>query len=204
MQIITKHFSELCNFDIMKKKDKDQCTYGKFIELFPYCTKEKQEDLLGRLRKQPRPKVLCGKDVPDNLSMLTYGELDDMQTAASSENPIEGTCKILLKIDPNLLLTEDVNDVFGFSNFVTEEVKRINKIFSSIKPSYSREERAAGVESLNFGSFGVLDWYAQRMHIANQNEVRNIAWVRIYQCMRNDSEKNEFERRLYQIYSKGK
>ena len=165
---------------------------------------EKQEELLGRLRKQLRPPFLCGKQVPDNLNMLTYGQLDDMQTAASSQTPIEETCKVLLQVEPNLLLKEDVNDVFGFSNFVTSEINRINKIFSSIKPSYSQEERAAGVESLNFGSFGVLDWYAQRMHIANQNEVRNIAWVRIYQCMKNDNEKNEFERRLYQIYSKGK
>lgn len=187
-----------------KKEDKDLCTYGKFLELFPLCTKGKQEELLGRLRKQPRPQFLCGKQVPDNLNMLTYGQMDDMQTAASAETPIEETCKVLLQVDPSLLLVEDVNDVFGFSNFVTSEINRINKIFSSIKPSYSKEERAAGVETLNFGSFGVLDWYAQRMHIANQNEVRNIAWIRIYQCMKNDNEKNEFERRLYQIYSKGR
>lgn len=187
-----------------KEEDKDPCTYGKFLELFPLCTKEKQEELLERLRKQPCPQSICGKHVPDCLNMLTYGQLDDMQTAASSQQPIEETCKVLLEVDSNLLLNEDVNDVFGFSNFVTKEINRINKIFSSIKPSYSQEERAAGIESLNFGAFGVLDWYAQRMHIANQNEVRNISWLRIFQCMKNDNEKNEFERRLYQIYSKKK
>ncbi len=187
-----------------KEEDKDPCTYGKFLELFPLCTKEKQEELLERLRKQPCPQSICGKHVPDSLNMLTYGKLDDMQTAASSQQPIEETCKVLLEVDSKLLLNEDVNDVFGFSNFVTKEINRINKIFSSIKPSYSQEERAAGIESLNFGAFGVLDWYAQRMHIANQNEVRNISWLRIFQCMKNDNEKNEFERRLYQIYSKKK
>ena len=189
----------------MKKKiDKDLCTYGKFLQFFPLCTKEKQTELLERLRKQPLPQVLCGKQVPSTLNTLSYGELDDLQTSASSQDPIGETAKILLGVKSEELFAEDVNVVFGFSNFVTSEIMRINKIFASIKPSYSQEERAAGIESLNFGSFGVLDWYAQRMHIANQNEVRDIAWVRIYQCMKNDNDKNEFERRLYQIYTKKK
>lgn len=187
-----------------KKEDRDLCTYGKFLELLPLCTEEKQSELLARLQKQPYPKALCGKQVPDNLNMLTYGELDDMQTAASTDTPIEETAKILLKIEPQELQEADVNDVFGFANFVTSEIKRINRMFATIKASYSQEEKAAGVESLNFGAFGVLDWYAQRMHIANQNDVRDIAWVRIFQCMKNDNDKNEFQRRLYQIYSKKK
>lgn len=187
-----------------KNKDRDNCTYGKFLELFPLCTEEKQAGLMERLRKQPCPKMLCGKQVPDTLNTLSYGELDDLQTAATTETPIEETAKILLKVEPQALLDADVNDVFGFANFVTSEIKRINKVFASIKASYSQEERAAGVESLNFGAFGVLDWYAQRMHIANQNDVRDIAWVRIFQCMKNDNDKNEFQRRLYQIYSKKK
>lgn len=189
----------------MKKKiDRDLCTYEKFLQLFPLCTKEKQAELLERLRKQPRPERLCGKQVPLSLNTLSYGELDDLQTSAASQDPIGETAKILLGIKAEELLAEDVNFVFGFSNFVASEITRINKIFASIKPSYSQEERAAGIESLNFGSFGVLDWYAQRMRIANQNEVRNIAWVRIFQCMKNDNDKNEFERRLYQIYTKKK
>ena len=187
-----------------KNEDRDRCTYGNFLELLPLCKEERQTELLERLRKQPCPKMLCGKRVPDTLNMLTYGELDDLQTAATTETPIEGTTKILLKVEPQALQDEDVNDVFGFANFVTSEIKRINKVFASIKTSYSQEERAAGVESLNFGAFGVLDWYAQRMHIANQNDVRDIAWVRIFQCMKNDNDKNEFQRRLYQIYSKKK
>lgn len=186
------------------KTDKDLCTYGKFLQFFPLCKEGKQKGLLERLRKQPRPQFLCGKQVPTDLNALSYGELDDLQSAASAENVIEETAKILLGIKGEDLLNEDVNEVFGFANFITSEITRINKIFASIKPSYSQEERAAGIESLNFGSFGVLDWYAQRMHIANQNEVRDIAWVRIYQCMKNDNDKNEFERRLYQAYSKKK
>ncbi|GJG39125.1 hypothetical protein PRLR5107_15400 [Prevotella lacticifex] len=94
----------------------------------------------------------------------------------------------------------DVNDVFGFLAFVTKELEKINKLFTSIKQTYSKEEEAAGIRELDFGSFGVLDWYARRMGIPNQNDVRDVAWVRIYQCMKNDNMQSEFERRLHKQY----
>ena len=183
-------------------KDKDKCSYGDFLSLIGLCHKDHQNELMDILENQECPKFLCGREVPSDLNRISYGQLDDLQTSAESEDPFYDTCNILLGVEKKELLDEDVNDVFGFVRFVVKEIDRINKLFSSIKPSYSQEERAAGVESLNFGSFGVLDWYAQRMHIANQNEVRDIAWVRIYQCMKNDNERNEYEHRLTKVYQK--
>ena len=87
-----------------------------------------------------------------------------------------------------------------YKSFVTKELEKINKLFTSIKQTYSKEEEAAGIRELDFGSFGVLDWYARRMGIPNQNDVRDVAWVRIYQCMKNDNMQSEFERRLHKQY----
>lgn len=182
-----------------KVKDMD-CRYKEFLQLFPFCDKAVQDELLERLKKQPRPSVLCGREVPKDLNQLTYGTLDDLRSATSEDDPAGACAKVLLGIEPSDLLLEDVNDVFGFANFITAELTRINKVFKSIKVSYSKEEIAAGVEKLDFGSFGVLDWYARRMGITNQNEVREVAWVRIYQCLRNDAIKNEYERRLAKQY----
>lgn len=187
----------------LDKKLNKPCTYGQFVLMFSCCKKEVQDSLLVRLREQPKPAVLCGVEVPQDLYSLSYGKLDDLQTASSKQDPIAESCKVLLGVDDRQrLYKEDVNKVFGFANFVTRELEKINKLFASIKPHYSSEEKEAGIDELNFGSFGVLDWYAQRMHIANQNDVRDIAWVRIYQCMKNDNEKNEFERRLSEVYNK--
>lgn len=182
-----------------KVKDMD-CRYKEFLQLFPFCDKAVQNELLERLKKQPRPSALCGREVPKDLNQLTYGTLDDLRSATSEDDPAGACAKVLLGIEPSDLLLEDVNDVFGFANFITAELTRINKVFKSIKVSYSKEEIAAGVEKLDFGSFGVLDWYARRMGITNQNEVREVAWVRIYQCLRNDAIKNEYERRLAKQY----
>ncbi len=85
-------------------------------------------------------------------------------------------------------------------NFIKEQVTNINNLFSALKVNYSSEELSAGVKELDFGPFGVLDWYAKRMGISNQNEVRDVAWVRIYNCMKNDTEQNNYERRLRKQY----
>lgn len=187
-----------------KKKRKSRkamdCPYKDFLMLFPFAAKEVQQDLLARLKKQPRPNTLCGKDVPESLNGISYGALDDLHSSSEDKDPVGSCAKVLLGIDPYQLLEEDVNDVFGFTNFVTRELQRINKLFKDIKVNYSPEEIAAGIRDLDFGSFGVLDWYAKRMGITNQNEVRDVAWVRIYQCMKNDCQKNNFERKLSQQY----
>lgn len=194
----------LCRMGKRKRhtEKKEEPTYGEFLLLLPLCASDHQEELLARLRKQERPEKLCGVDIPANLNTITYGALDDLQAAASSKDPIGECAKTLLGIDPDGLYAENVNDVFGFATFVTHEIERINKLFASIKPSYSAEEKEAGIESLNFGSFGVLDWYAKRQHIPNQNDVREVSWVRIYQCMKNDNAQNEFERRLSKVYER--
>jgi len=191
----------------MKKKKYSEmadkkCTYKEFLMLLPYADKGVQEDLVLRLKDQPRPDKLCGKEVPKDLNTLSYGTLDDIRSASEAKDIVGECAKILLDLEPDQLMGEDVNDVFGFINFVTKELERINKLFASIKVNYSKEEIAAGIKTLDFGSFGVLDWYAKRMGITNQNEVREVAWVRIYRCMANDALSNNYERKLSQQYMK--
>lgn len=183
-----------------KKHNGDECSYKDFLVMLPCCAEKVQKDLLERLNAQPRPSSLCGIEVPKNLNALSYGTLDDLRSATATEDPISECVRILLDISSVDLMDADVNDVFGFLSFVKEELERINKLFGDIKQTYSKEEEAAGVRDLDFGSFGVLDWYARRMGITNQNDVRDVAWVRIYQCMKNDNMQSEFERRLHKQY----
>lgn len=189
---------------VSKRKAKrvmaEKCSYKDFLTLFPFCAKEVQNELLVRLRNQKKPYSLCRREVPVNLNSISYGMLDDLRTAASSDDPVGGCVRVLLGVNEAQLMDEDVNDVFGFVTFVTKELEKINKLFSGIKQTYSKEEEAAGIHDLDFGSFGVLDWYARRMGISNQNDVRDVAWVRIYQCMKNDNMQSEFERRLHKQY----
>lgn len=176
-------------------------TYGEFLTLLPLCHKDHQEELLETLKQAKLPAFVCGKEVPANLNTITYGQLDDFSRISQSESdPAVQVFSILLGLEAPQVYQLNVFDVFGMLNFVRGELERINALFASIKVTHSSEEIAAGVEDLNFGTFGVIDWYAKRMGITNQDDVYRVAWIRIYTCMKNDNEKAEYEQRLNKQY----
>lgn len=175
-------------------------TYGELLVLLPCCTKAHTEELLEQLSHARKPLFIAGKETPSDLNTITYGTLDDLSRLSERDDVGAKVCEILLGLSPEEVYTANVFDVFGFLHFVRNELDRINKLFSSIKVTHSAEEIAAGVESLSFGTFGVIDWYARRMGITNQDEVYQVAWIRIYTCMKNDNEKSEYESRLHKQY----
>lgn len=175
-------------------------TYGEFLILFPCCCKAHQKELMATLEKAECPGFIFGKEVPKDLYAISYGKLDELRNASTALDPGAECLRILLGIKPEHVYQLNVFDVFGFARFCKEQIEKINTLFASLKIHYSPEELAAGVKDLKFGSFGVLDWYAKRMGITNQNEVRDVAWIRIYNCMKNDTEQNNYERRLRKQY----
>ena len=114
----------------------------------------------------------------------------------------EHTAPAIYDRDSVPVMKESAERVLWFVYFCNKEVERINKLFEAIKPHFDSEEKQAGVDRLKFGSFGILDWYARRMRITDQNEVRNVPWVRIYKCMKNDNELREYDRRLREVYKR--
>lgn len=185
-----------------RTKTMREYSYGEFMVLFPCCRDKHREELVEQLLESPRPDKIGGVKVPSDLNAISYGLLDDLRCDTESGDPAMAVAKTLLNLDEKKIFSASVVDIFGFMNFVRKELERINALFASIKVQYSKEELNAGVRDLDFGSFGVLDWYARRMGITNQNEVRNVAWVRIFMCMKNDAEQNNYERRLHKQYDK--
>ena len=183
-----------------KRRTCRKYSYGEFLILFSCCRKKHQDELMETLSKARKPKFIGKIEVPANLNAISYGMLDDLRNASSSADPLTEAMTILLGMDLATIYSTNVFDVFGFMNFIKKEIDKINTLFSQLKVRYSSDELAAGVKDLDFGSFGVLDWYARRMGITNQNEVREVAWIRIYNCMKNDVEQNNYERRLHQQY----
>lgn len=175
-------------------------SYQEFLTLIPCCSESHRVELLETLKEAKCPGFINDIEVPKNLSTISYGKLVDLREAAESNDPPAQCMKIILGISILDVYKLNVVDVFGFLNFCTKEIEKINKLFASIKVKYTSEELSAGVKDLDFGPFGVMDWYARRMGITNQNEVRDVAWIRIYNCMKNDAEQNNYERRLRDQY----
>lgn len=177
-------------------------TYREVVQLWRFCSSESQNQIAAALDAAKKPGWFAGKETPGNLNLLSYGTLDDLSTIAkrTGVDPMLEAVAHIMDVDKAVAAEQNAFDVFGLGKWIAKEVERINKLFAAIAPHYSSEEIAAGVRSLNFGPFGVLDWYAHRQGIADQNQVRDVAWVRIYTCMANDNKKAEYEKRLNKQY----
>lgn len=185
----------------MAKKDKNNeqygvKTYAEFLISLAACKEHRRQELFDMLKEVPRPAFIGKIETPTTLNMLTYGQLDDLSRTTPNDDPFVACFKTILDVKSEDVYEMNVYDVFGFCNFVRAEIERINKLFAEIEIKHSSDEIAAGVKELSFGSFGVIDWYARRMGITNQDEVYDVGWIRIYTCMKNDAAQNNYERRL--------
>ena len=152
------------------------------------------------IASQPRPNKMCGRDVPSSLNDLTFGELTALSTDGNNIAVALNCAAVVLGVTSRRrVLREPASTTAGFLNFVHAEIKRINQLFADINRKPNADEIAAGVESLQFGAFGVVDWYARRMGFRDHDDVMSVKWVRIYECMRIDTETREYERRLRDI-----
>lgn len=178
--------------------------FGDFKILMPYIGEKSLERCIKVLNEAEKPEYLLGKPVVKNLNGITFGAYSDLCEALGEKNHLEMMAKMIKAVYP-LATDWDIDnlaayDVWGFSIFAAKETDRINKLFGSVHLDYTEQEKKAGIERLQFGVFGILDWYAKRMGIIDQNRVNDEKWVRIYQCMKNDMEETAFNRRLQKVY----
>ena len=172
--------------------------FVKFVMLMPYMT----ADTIKSLVLIPPPRKFDRRDVPDTLQMVTFGTLTQLQQAADSNDFLKTCCRlvsVLTGVDERVVASRRAYDVLGIVNMIKDEMERIGKLFQSLQGDHSSDEVAAGIERLEFGAFGIVDWYAQRMGIIDHEEVFATPWARIYQCMKIDHEQGEFEKRYRKI-----
>ena len=150
------------------------------------------------LAHAPRPDTICGVRIPANLNAMTLDTLTDL--LATKGNELEAI-KVITGIEPQRLDKCLAVDVVGVANFIRDELKRIADLFRQLRPTYTAEERQAGIEDLDFGFFGTVDWYARRMGITDHDEVMQVGWLKVWQCAKIDKENQDFQRRLQKVYN---
>lgn len=161
-------------------------------------------DISTRLDRLKKPYSVCKVKTPATLNDLSMGELMQLQSITTDSDFIFTPGMVVLNLTERKLLKADSEEVLGFSYWVAKEVKRINKLFASTSVPPTPEEKQAGSDRLNFGLFGLLDYYAQRMGITDHEEVERVPWIRVYKCLDMDAERTRFERRLRTILNKNK
>lgn len=171
-----------------------------------YSIADNPKEVDKQVERLPRPSRLCGVIVPENLNDISLGKLIMMQqimiNAPSDYDRINGCASILLDVNVGRDTSAEV--FFGFGLFIARELQRISTLFDRIKLKPTEEEIQAGIEQLNFGFFGTLDWYCRRMGITDHAEAEKVPWARVYKCMEIDSKTTAYERRLRKIYAQRK
>lgn len=157
-----------------------------------------------QIERLPKPYSVCQVVTPSTLNDLTMGELMELQEISTEKELLFVPCRILLGLNEPKVMEVDIEEVLGFVYWVAKEMERINKLFSSTSVPPTSEEKQAGSDLLNFGPFGLIDYYAQRMGITDHETVEHVPWIRVYKCLDMDAKKVRFERRLRNILSKNK
>lgn len=151
------------------------------------------------LMRLPKPDKVCGRRTPRDLNDLTIGELLDLQTGSDAHGLIERIASVILKVRPGRCYRERADRMLGFVFWVGRELERIASLFASVSSQPTPDEIKAGINDLDFGAFGILDWYSHRQGYQDQNDAAKVAWVRVHECLRIDNKRAAFERRLREI-----
>ena len=170
-------------------------TVADFLKWEPYMSQE----YLATLLDVKTPETFRGKKAPQSLDSLTLEGLCRLQDAKGLAGIFEAIGTVFYNLSPEQSRKLPAQPMFGLGNMVVSELQRIAKLFDMLHRELTAQEVMAGAERLNFGIFGLADWYAQRMGITNHDEVFRTPWTRIYQCKLNDLQLDEYRERLHTI-----
>ena len=170
-------------------------TVGDFLKWEPYMT----EEYKGELLNVECPATFLGKEAPQSLNHLTLEGLCRLQDAKGLAGVFEAIGAVLFGLTPEQVLKLPAVPMFGIGNMVARELQRIAELFALLHRELTAAEIMAGAEKLNFGIFGLADWYARRMGITNHDDVFRTPWTRIYQCKLNDHRMEEYTEKLHRI-----
>lgn len=158
-----------------------------------------EADQVAALKEIKCPAQIGGRIAPQDLNDITLGQLIELEAIAAEKGVFAAIAKVLLGKDEAWAMKAPAMEMLGLRNMVVAEQDRIAALFASLTRDHTAAEIMAGVESLNFGMFGLADWYARRMGISDHDDAFNTPWIRVWQCRKNDIEESEYRERLQKI-----
>lgn len=152
-----------------------------------------------KIDRYERPLFIGGKATPATFNWLTIGQLIELSELGDTDESLYRIVEITMQMQRKEIDKARAVDVVRYVGWAFGEVERINKLFRTFENKPTPKEKRAGVDTLQFGLFGMLDWYALRMGIEDHDKVLEVPWLRIYKCMDMDKKKQDYERKLQQI-----
>lgn len=151
------------------------------------------------IMKSPRPLKVGKRETPSNLDDMTMGQMLAISSCGDSWEMFYVVMHELMGMEREEVDRSDAAQVVMFVGWSSKQISDINEMFRRIKSTRTQDEVKAGAERLDFGAFGLVDWYAKRMGITNHDDVMGVPYLRVYQCLKMDVERDEYEKRLAKI-----
>ena len=158
-----------------------------------------EDDQLAALRDVPAPARIGLTDAPQDLNDLTLGQLIQLEAIGAEKGVFAAIAVVLFDKDEAWAMRAPALPMLGLRNMVVKEQDRIAALFKSLAREPDAAEVMAGIETLNFGMFGLADWYARRMGIHDHDDAFNTPWLRVWQCRKNDIDEAEYQKRLQNV-----
>lgn len=158
-------------------------------------------DIGERIKKLKKPSKVKGRKTPDTLNDISMGDYLMLQSIRTDEDFIFIPGNVLLGMSRKDILKADAYEVVAFSEWCVNEVNKISKLFAKTSVPATEDEKQAGVEKLNFGAFGLIDYFALRMGVDHETAEKT-PWVRVYKCLDMDAKQQLYRRRLNNILAK--
>ena len=155
-----------------------------------------EDDQINELKEVAPPARIGGVETPQDLNDLTLGQLIQLEAIGAEKGVFCAIAVVLLGKDEDWAAKAPALPMLGLRNMVVKEQDRIAALFKSLAHEPDAAEVMAGIEKLNFGMFGLADWYARRMGISDHDEAFDTPWLRIWQCRKNDIDEAEYQKRL--------
>ena len=173
-----------------------EITFREWAILSKFSSNTENLDMIGFTN----PGKIGKFETPKDLNSMTIGQMVELSTCKNGIETFYKACEVLVKMSRKEVDESKATEVVRFVGWVVESVKKINDMFDRIKIKPSSEQQRAGIEDLNFGIFGLVDWYAKRMGITDHEDVMSVTWVRVYKCLEMDNKTSEFQKRLIKVY----
>lgn len=151
------------------------------------------------LESLTKPYKVGSRKTPDNLDGLTIGQLLTLSETRDGAELFFVVCQVVLGMTEEETANSDAVEVVRFVGWVVNQVTKINRLFEKTNTTPDDKEVKAGIGELKFGMFGLLDWYAQRMGIADHHDVENVSWLIVYRCLEMDTKRYKFNKRLQEV-----
>lgn len=158
-----------------------------------------EDDQVAALKEIACPARVGTVETPQDLNDITLGQLIQLEEIGAEKGVFAAIAEVLLNKDEAWALKAPAMEMLGLRNMVVAEQDRIAALFASLTRDHTAAEIMAGIEQLNFGMFGLADWYARRMGISDHEDAFNTPWLRIWQCRKNDIEEAEYNERYQKI-----